>query len=416
MPLLKSQVTQACPTVTGNQTFTGSLGGAVPTAAKFIFIRESVINSISNHGVVGHGFTDGINDRSVSIRLEDGQASTDTRRRTNNTHCITTIDITTTAIEYSASFVSFAANSVTINWDVVGATGFQVVCILYAGVSAVVGDFFPNTTINATVTESGLGITPRYIEFISVGRDNNIDAPHGKLYTGFSAVFDSIINQGSLLSSDRSSKGTSETSGGIFNNRISGDLKDDGSLKYTLELTSVSAGEFIVTTRDGGASGTDAQYYLALETDIDEVNVITGNIPTSTGDFSYTGLGLRPGLLYMMGGAYSAFNTLTSDGSGGTRFWSLFSSSRKDSVWVTSQDAVGTSRTRSSIQNSPHNQQFHDGTALCNSTFIGTTPDGYTLNYSVVPVTGFAYIIVGFENGLVGAGNYYFKNLLSGVN
>ena len=186
-----------------------------------------------------------------------------------------------------ASFSSFSADTVTVNFGTTDGAAYEIICILYANVSAQVGFFNPNATQNSSTTISGLGFFPRYIDFVGASIANNDTATQTKYSIGASVLFNSAIVQGSQTNNDQNGQATSFLAAITRNNRMFQSMDGSGTLDYSLEVTDMSEGQFIATTRDAAASAAHVIYYLALATEEDSVNLIQMDAPAVTGDLAH---------------------------------------------------------------------------------------------------------------------------------
>lgn len=166
--MASSIFTVAANTSTGNQTLTGDLSGATPVACIIECTRATALSTVTDEAVYSKSIWDGTTSYLAAIQCENSSASMDTRRRASATDAVY-IFTTTGTEDGSATFVSFGANAVTIDWDNAPASAYLLKVTLYSGCDITVGRFSPSTSIDGTDSITGLG-QGRAVYVLSVNR------------------------------------------------------------------------------------------------------------------------------------------------------------------------------------------------------------------------------------------------------
>lgn len=428
MPTVKSTVNFNCPTSTGNFVVNCDLGGLKPTGIE-IYVGSAIdTNSIAddNKGCIGYADSD-LNMRCGGWQDEDGQGTTDTGRITSSSNVIylpNNGNHETLDIEAAVPAGAFdTADQVTLNFSNVNAVNArECVAVVYANATCKVDHIaFTSNAEDSTVTESGLGITPRLIKFYfpSTGMDSS--AAHVKHSLGIGCLNGSALPQGyqgffsdeAVATSVCTSNYRWHSDSGNANSRIfSNTANNGGAENFKGELTDISPGSFEITIRDSNA-GTQSLMYMAIETDANEVNLIDCN-PTTVEIKSYTGMGFKSDQIHFVGGLIQTIGTqMTTTPGAGSMFagaWEI-----RDGVdtvniynWW-SYDGQGTSNTKTRLGIS--NIVFaRDGV---NTTYLSSTgpgdgdntfdSDGFTLDMNNV-ANAVHFMALGFKEAEGGIG------------
>src|SRR5687768_881880 len=134
-------------TATGGGTtdFT-STGFGTPTAAIIIFCNANATNNPQDSGIIGVGFWDATNQRTVSVRCNDNGATATTARTSDDALAIRIEGTDGTNNDYTVANTTDGIR-LTMTVDNTSLARFATV-ILLKGVSAQVGTFTPNATQN----------------------------------------------------------------------------------------------------------------------------------------------------------------------------------------------------------------------------------------------------------------------------
>jgi len=143
----------AVNTSTGNQTITATkLYGQTPKAALFIISRATTNGTAVSTAALGVGATDGVSEWAQTALSADGVGTSFTRRGHTLSACVTLLGLAGT-YEAEATFASFGAGSVTINWSTAPASGRLLTVVLLAGTELYIdfGTYQMPLTVNASV-------------------------------------------------------------------------------------------------------------------------------------------------------------------------------------------------------------------------------------------------------------------------
>jgi hypothetical protein len=252
-------------------------------------------------------FWDGTTIIGSAMSMETGVANASANATTRNIKSTDLIEIpaaTSTTVVRSAS-VSTTTDGVTLTWAGTTSVRPWVIINLFNGLNgAVVGSLTPSGSDLGTVTESGLGITPRVIFGISNGL-NAIDSTKSTASLSFGYAVDNgtdYDNTCTVASMDNNSA----TQNGRIRTYTDTDSQGDFGMFAGLsgsspimsgEVTNMASGEFEITTNDtdaqNGNLNTDL-YYLALDFD-GECEMFVSAIPTTAVDWvPLTGASFTP--------------------------------------------------------------------------------------------------------------------------
>lgn len=161
---------------TGTQDITFTPNGSdpswTPKVAIFQWSRANTsTGTFQEHMSYGFGFTDGTNQRCVSISSEDNSARSDTGSRGSNNSVITALIPTGTlpGVDAVATFSSWLTNGIQINWTDAPAAQFYITVTFLGGddiTNAAVGTIMSGTSVT-TISETGLNFQPDFGLFIS---------------------------------------------------------------------------------------------------------------------------------------------------------------------------------------------------------------------------------------------------------
>lgn len=132
------------PTATGNVTHAVNLEGLTPKAAMLYFNFHNPADGAvhTNHAQVCLGVTDGTNHRYAGASSENNVNPTNDFSFQGNNHVLLQVNPNTGATLIAADFVSFTADSITLNYTAVDVVAHEGILILFTGndLSAFVGD------------------------------------------------------------------------------------------------------------------------------------------------------------------------------------------------------------------------------------------------------------------------------------
>lgn len=295
MPVVMNVITQAIPGTTGNQTFTGSLGGATPDCCIVIVTRTASEGSWSDNVSYCIGFSDGTNEQVCGVSLATGFADAEAYRNTSNDACAMTMNYISTGAR-SKGVASFSANTVTLNWSGTMDTGRCTVIMISGATNAVVGSVLMSTAQNSTFTVNPGAWTPNCGFFLNQGMTDLQALSNAHHSFGFAAYNGSVTRQFSLSSVSNNNASTMNAGGIVSNGRVSIGMDNVAdTADYGIDLTNWDdvGGEVEFQVLDGPTDGTEYLNYLLLEVPDNEVDAISQNTKTTTGTEDYEFLGLN---------------------------------------------------------------------------------------------------------------------------
>lgn len=391
----------AANTSTGNQAITVSMGGATPVAALIMATSATTDATAAAHAVLGVGWA-----VSTSSRVAFSAESQDNVTPINIAQALSTSLMVKTYTgagagtqDAAADFVSFGADTVTINWSDAPAAAVYLHVVAWYSASM--------SAYNGSV---GLGTGTSAIDVTSPGFEP--DAVIAMYRTGdltnsweWSMGFASNDRAGTVAQrSVWMAEQEAATSNLLMRSDDRGVIVDGngaGGLSWYAALGSFDSQGFSVTP--SASSGSSTMYYLALRFDnAGDAKVYSYSTPTSTGSASDTGAGFTPaGVIYLttlLEGATNAGAGIT-DGKAGTWGLAAINSSAQWSSTVTRQDNVNPSNTQSLSDDQAFNVPLHDGTAGVVGTFSSFGGSGATYSYATVTGTAKWWPAIAFKSG-----------------
>lgn len=185
------------------------------------------------------------------------------------------------------------------------------------------------------------------------------------------------------------------------------------SLNCQYEMTDMSSGEFTITTRQNATA--TMIIYLAMETDVDEVNLIEMSLAASTGNQAFTGMGFQPDFVQMLGGLNASFDVVEQDDEAEPVCNSFMTATKEYNLNGAAEDAVGTSNTHSRIENNKAHRVLDGSKVLIyEATLDSFDSDGLTLAYTTAGQAS-KYLGIGFKAPAVDD-VYKAENLLKNLN
>lgn len=286
-----------------------------PTAAIILWCSGNTTSNPQTSAVIGVGFWDGTNQRSVGAYDEHGVAPTNTTKSSEDSRGVVIPAAASNSAEYTVSAITDGIR-LTLSVDNTGASRYCTV-ILLAGVSAKTLTFTPNGTQNATTESASLGFAPQVVFFASIGSttaDVSV-AAHAQLSFGFAA--DDATHR-MLAFSSADATGTEEIANILYSEtRCVGDILSD-AVTWTGEVTTFGSDTFTMTTRDG-ATGGDVCFALALGGADLSFDCGTLTTPTSTGD-SVVSTGVSPDAILLALSTATGTSIETGTGANGLMF------------------------------------------------------------------------------------------------
>lgn len=374
----------ATPTSTGNQTWTDTnLGGLTPEAIMVIGNHADTDGTVETDVGFWTGFADGTNEGGTGGWSGDALTTTDSTCSSSSTQVINFFHTQTAQVV--ATFVSFQADSVTLNFSTVDSDAQLYTVVFFAGtdLSATVG------YITGTTDITTIGFNPDLVLFTAAYSQND---PANHNVGGFAAAVSGTerglcygTNDGQAASVTNSVLTTTLLINGPFNN---------GS-NHTWTTSAFDANGFTATV----SSGTRALAYLALNFGGEAlVSLRSFDSPTTTGDDPRTGVGFTPQFVLLAMGPAAAEDTIEVDGDAGAFGISVFTADAEYSNSWADEDNPGTTNCQSLADDQAINLALGDGTTQHAATFVSMNTDGHTLNYSTANGTARKWFEVAIES------------------
>lgn len=370
---------------TGTQDFTSS-GFGTPKGAMVWLTYATVNGTAANHAMLGVGFTDGTNHRSLTPASEDGVVA-DTQASGSLTTLITTIATANTPVDGSATFDSWITDGLRINWTDVPPAAYLVNVLLIggAGVSAVkVGNVQGPAVVGNAVDVNTVGFQPDLVLCWS-NPDSNISVT---ACTHADPVFGMAVRDGSDTQRcaglyHQNASNPSHIQGVLDTASVSLGLHG-GFPQAELQISDFDASGFSVYCRVGAAALEID--YLAIQLNGLVAKIVTSASPTGTGDHTITGAGITPQLALMVHTAAPAVNTVYDTDSAEVLGLSAITSAASLCGAIYIQDNVATANTESIVNNIAISLR-KAAAAFMTATWSAWTSDGMTLNYTVTDGT-----------------------------
>lgn len=370
-----------CSTSTGNQDITApGLGSVVPKAVLFCGVGSDVFDDNDTHAKMGWGAADGTRQWAMGGNAADGQGTTQTGVSSSSSLCLlfTSDAGSSPSIDGSASFVSFIAGGVRINWGDSLSDDYKCLAIFFAGDDVSVrADTFVLGAQDVEVDITAPGFRPKLIFGTTSGGGLTTESPC-RLSIGAAVDNGSGYDQRSWVYQDYDDVGTTRVRGQVYNNRIGG----RGDNTYDVEFTTPDANGFSSYTRRDSPTS-DSFHYLAIDCDND-VKVFGYTTPLATGNQATTGIGFQPEAVLIAGTYQTAENT-DQEAHMSHLFGGFISGSEEWSWSINSENASGTSDCNSIPTERAFDMMAPTGTSqIITATFVSMDSDGFTLNFSLI--------------------------------
>lgn len=377
------------PTSIGQQTWTDTnLKGLTPKAVMIIANHADTDGTAEDSFAAGIGFCTGAsNEVSCSISCQHGVGTTNTDSRHQSTSVISLL--VDGSAQVTADFVSFQANSVTLDFTAVDTDEQLFTVIFFAGTDLTahanvidnIGDVTDNTT---DITDPGF--EPDLV--ILASSQLASDGSNANAFWSFGAcVNDGSDTQKSFGFHSRNNQGASAIIS-YMSSQYAGTAVVPTALDYGLEVDAFDSSGFSVITRNAGGNNDD-WFYLALNFgNVASANVRSYDSPTTATTDARTGVGFKPGIVILgltdLQSEDTAVNSGTPFGAIGI---SCFTANTEFCNSWADEDTSDPTDTQSLSDNQAVNFAGGDGTTLHAATFVSMDSDGHTLSYSTADGT-----------------------------
>lgn len=394
---IKVQSTRvACATSNGTQDITIADFGT-PKAAFISVVHATADGTATDGAVLGYGLTDGTVQVSICAEDQHGQDTTDNYRYKDETVLISILDGGGSGSrEGYASFDSWIANGIRIDWTDAPPSGYLLIVTLFGG-----------TDLSVYAGDQSLGTGTSSINITSVGFEadvvlgfyrTSISATGARISTGFAHNNRAgTVTARSIAHYGRDAQGTSVSSSHLREDAILTVLNPDAEAWY-LSISDFDADGFTIQP----SSNTSSQYfsYLALRFGADPLvdgKVYTYTTPTSTGSNTDAGAGFTPQAILYFTGLCEAAATVYSDNRGGAVGYAAIDATAQYHNTYAAEDGEDTSDTQSLSDDQAFNQPDDDGTTIAAATFTSFGATGATYSYSTAPATAKKWIALAIE-------------------
>lgn len=374
-----SVVKDTTRTTTGNQTFTGDLGGDTPKVALFYFPRHAPTNdpNRTSTATIAIGATDGTRQWAGAVYSQDNQASTNTARSAYDTACV--LGISGALAVHVASFVSFSANAVTVNFTTTEATGRSIVCVLLSGADL---NAYVGTTggTEGTKSHTGVGFQADAILLASFAQLFNEAGTDAAVLN-----FGCVVNDGSLTQKNIYWFANDGHPAGSASNRMESDsVRENYNDPDSTAVTAIGSDGF--TTVCTGVVAEPPFGFIALKFGGLAFKLWTFQTPTSTGNRTDTTPGLEPVGAIMCMSSLAALDSTVSDTGAASFGLSAWTAAGEQATGVICVD-IGADPTNTEMDCKAHALQCGISGTGCQAIvadFVSVQSDGFTLDYTAV--------------------------------
>ncbi len=378
----------ACNTSGGNQAIAVSAGGLTPKAALFILVGATVDGAPASDVIFSQGAATGTANRWVNgMYSKDGVTTSKTQGWFFHDSCIKGYDGDTTLL-FDADFVSFGADTVTINWATAPASAWFLTVVTFSGSGVSAHANFKDVlnTVDLEINVTDPGFEP---DILFTAFANSFDpgtGTHG--ISGYGIVHSDGaggVVQRSTHFYEQNARVTTRASS--RNSTLGGIVQGAGTtLDNYIEYKNFDSSGFSMFSRINGGNNREHQY-LALSFG-GEVSSWVGTYwtPTSPGEDSEAGPGFKPQFLFTWN---SFMETIDADhnydsGLGGQRGMSAITEASQFSNSFNSDSGVSMTDAKSLSDNIAIELPDEDGSAGLTATLVSFDTNGWTLDYSAV--------------------------------
>lgn len=383
---------QAVTTSPSLQEFTIS-GFGTPKAAMFIATEATADNTLTDEARFSIGFTDGTNQRVSSWKAEHSNTRSNTSRGRSGASVVRMLSNTADTVESEALWSAWVTDGVEIDFTGnASATAYLLTVILFGGddLQAFVGDITGSATQDATASTTAPGFTPDHI--IGVGAHGGYATPAvNSNCLGFLGFCNGpTLDQGGWSIAWRDNHNEGQASGAAsdtvwIRQMISGG-SGTGTLQAGLEVTSVDANGFTVTTRDSATAVIAS--YLALEYGGADTWMGRVDTPTSTGVQNNEGPGFEPTAVFsIFSGTNDALDTAVDSDEGGVFGYGVMTENDAFCNEMSNEDGPAVSNTDSIVDDVAVRLSEPGGTSVTATHTFDSL--GFNLDFSAVDTIGY---------------------------
>jgi hypothetical protein len=284
-------------------------------------------------------------------------------------------------VEALASFVSFQADGVTINWTDAPASAFLITAIFFAGtdLSVSVGRQDLGNTADALIANTGVGFEA---DVVLAFWNSTIDQGN----VGIGVVHNNragTVTQRGISHSNRNTFSASQAASQMRDGEAISKLISTGGLDYTGEFKTFDSSGWDVQL-GGGRAPANADYaWLAMRFGSSPVvgsKVYTYTTPTATGSNTDSNPGFTPQFIMYLATRAAVADTIETDADGGTIGVVLADADEVYTQSISDEDAAADSNTQS-LSDDRINLPTHTGAAGHEATLTNMGSTGPVWNY-----------------------------------
>jgi len=393
-----------------------SFSTAQPVKAGLFFLAPSTAAGTTlDHARMSIGFTDGTNQRCVSVRSRDAQGvNSDTVRQAFTNQLAWIYAASTTNAASAMALSSISNDRITGTYGTLMPAAWLVNAILFGGsdCEAFVGDFALNasdggTTVVDSTSHSGFTFGWDLVFFVSrIASFNGTSTTHAILSFGVAIWDGSAISQGCVSWSNQNGVGTEVSSVELNDQRCAHGHVMPSSGGDECEITARNgSGGLTATTRGANASGYSIGFLALRLGNISGIKLFSRDTLTSTGSDAWTDAGHSPQFMLSMSSSATAMNTLSSgaaDACMGIGAACGDSGSHEEfSSAIMADDGATTSDTKCVTHNVFHHIPDQSGGTPVTADLTSIQHNGATLNYSAVQGTARKQLILSVGRNIV---------------
>ena len=378
------------PTSLGNFTLSDTRIGATPVACLFELSRATTNGTVATHASYCRGACTASAQRASAIDARDNMPVTWSHRYSITNGCMTLIDPDSDQnVEFVVTFVSFQNNSVTLNIATnAPESAYKVNVAFFAGteVSTNIQSFNIPSGVNTYNTVSGVGFEADLVFPCSIRGGDGTRWSQGTLSYGV-VHNGATVKQFSIGRDSRNAAPDVEITG-VISDSYGLAFTKQGTvwLAYAVEFASFTSTGFRTITRVLGGDVNDDHWFLAVKFGT-SAKVFAGaiDLPTATGNKSYTGVGFKPDIVQIQASQGSAYDTLYLDGNvGGTLGTGTADADNETCSTISEEDGQPSGDTQSLVDSKILNFPQDNGASAYIATHSSMDNDGFTVNFTAV--------------------------------
>lgn len=289
--------------------------------------------------------------------------------------CISMIDPTGNTIEAAARFNAALTNGVRIEWVTAPAAAYEGFALLISGVvDSWIVDSGGTTTTTGPV---GSEFRPSFI-FVNPTTGNNLGGVTNDGVPGFGLVVDKSPIKQAVLGAEWNRLSDPSDCDGILRNGSCA-LEVTGNTGIDLDGLSVAT---ITSTGFTSASGIGPCMAVKLDTDA-TFQIAVETLPSGTGNASFTGLGLKPRVVFGVASLITSEDTIVDGATVATEGVFLFDGTQQLAASERVDEGVSTPASSSLFASAKAIHVLNDaGTDAVVGTVVSLDATGFTLNFT----------------------------------